>query len=148
MTKSEILIAFNPDYGTDYETAEECEDVNEALLNLGWDGRYSTLSDFIDEYEGELKTAGVLQFKEKNIVHMITPQEATRIAIEKCTILQQNEFIKVMEEIYNASQHGNFNIYVPSLYPNTEERLERDGWVVYRFPNGQVKISWPESDNV
>ena len=61
MTKSEILIAFNPDYGTDYETAEECEDVNEALLNLGWDGRYSTLSDFIDEYEGELKTAGVLQ---------------------------------------------------------------------------------------
>ncbi len=54
MTKSEILIAFNPDYDTDYETTEECESVNECLLNLGWDGRYSTLSDFIDEYEGVL----------------------------------------------------------------------------------------------
>lgn len=62
MTKAEILIAFNPEYDTDYETAEECENINECLLNLGWDGRYSTLSDFLDEYEGELKTMGVMDW--------------------------------------------------------------------------------------
>lgn len=79
---------------------------------------------------------------------MFTPQEATRIATEKFKIVKETEFVNVMNEINRAANTGKFEVCFNSLYPDTVERLQTNGWNLYRYPSGECKISWPGSENV
>jgi hypothetical protein len=75
---------------------------------------------------------------------MFTPQEATRIAIEKFKIVKETDFVNVMNEIARAANLGKFEVYFNSMYPETIERIKNDGWNLYQYPSGECKISWPK----